>query len=44
MSYYRYFDIPKNVDVNKIDANYKNGVLYIIVPKKTSNQKQITIK
>jgi HSP20 family protein len=44
MSFYRYFSLPENSDINKVDANYKNGVLSIEVPKKTTVQKKITVK
>ena len=32
-SYYREFDLPDNVVIDKINAQYKNGELIIIVPK-----------
>ena len=32
-SYYREFDMPDNIVIDKINAQYKNGELIIIVPK-----------
>lgn len=37
--------LPKNIDANKIDATYRNGVLEIIVPKaEEMKPRQIEIK
>lgn len=46
MGYYRSFTLPKNVDTENIDAEYKNGVLNLKIPKKeiTGSQKLIEIK
>ena len=29
----RSFTLPKNVNANKIEANYKNGILEVVIPK-----------
>jgi HSP20 family protein len=46
-SFCRSFYIPENVDREKIEANYKDGVLYVGLPKKEEEKnkivKQITI-
>ena len=34
--------IPEGVDANKIEANFKKGVLTITLPKKASAQKPAT--
>jgi len=34
-SFHRAFNLPENkVDANKISANYKEGILHIVIPKK----------
>jgi HSP20 family protein len=33
-SFQRSFRIPESVELDKIKANYKNGILKIILPKK----------
>jgi HSP20 family protein len=38
-SFERYFRVPEGVDVDKIDANLKNGVLKVTLPKKAEAQK-----
>lgn len=46
-SFKRSFTLPENVDVNKIDANYKDGVLSLDVAKKEEVKpevKEIAIK
>ena len=46
-SFERTFNLPDNVDEDKIIAEYKNGILTIELPKKNqekNNLKQITIK
>ncbi len=46
-SFSRSFALPKNIKVDQIDANYKNGVLIISLPKKEEEAKlsrQISIK
>ena len=32
-SFKRSFTIPESVEINKIDASYLNGILYIYIPK-----------
>ena len=47
-SFYRSFFLPESIDENKIKANYKDGILYVIVGKKDIDKKRpsktITIK
>lgn len=43
-SFYRNIPIPGEVDTEKIEASFKNGVLNIIVPKKEAAQKGAKIK
>jgi HSP20 family protein len=38
-SFARSFGVPEGVDVNKIEANFKKGVLTITLPKKAEAQK-----
>jgi HSP20 family protein len=33
-SFYRSFQMPENIDEKKIDANYSNGILHVVVGKK----------
>ncbi len=41
----RRFEIPNNIDVEKIDAKYANGVLEIALPKLPERQpKEISVK
>ncbi|BBE30198.1 heat-shock protein Hsp20 [Tepiditoga spiralis] len=42
----RSFKLPENVDVEKIDANFENGILKLNIPKKEkqNNSKEIVIK
>lgn len=43
--YSRALDLPLNIDENKIEADYKNGVLEILVPKaEKAKAKSISIK
>ncbi|WP_345161381.1 Hsp20/alpha crystallin family protein [Nibribacter koreensis] len=46
-SFNRSFTLPDNVNADKIDAHYKNGVLELILPKKegttAANKKQVKI-
>ena len=39
-SFYRSFYLPDTVDENKIEANYKNGILHVMIAKKPGNQKK----
>jgi HSP20 family molecular chaperone IbpA len=46
-SFYQAFRLPGNVDTSKIDAEVKNGVLRIVVPKKPESKmkgKKIAIR
>jgi HSP20 family protein len=46
-SFQRIFQIPDGVDVDKIDANFKKGVLTVTLPKSAEAQKsekKITVK
>lgn len=36
--FYRIINIPQNVDANKIEANYKKGILWIKLPKYTTDE------
>ena len=38
-SFERSFDLPESVDAEKIEANFKKGVLTVILPKKAEAQK-----
>ena len=38
-SYQRSFQVPNDVDINKIEANFKNGVLTLNLPKSVEAQK-----
>ncbi|MET0945693.1 MAG: Hsp20/alpha crystallin family protein, partial [Flavobacterium sp.] len=40
-SFYRSFFLPDTIDENKIEANYKDGILHVIIPKK-DNKKKVT--
>lgn len=39
-SFYRSFNLPDYADENKIEANYKDGVLNVIIPKKPGDKKK----
>lgn len=46
-SFSRMFNLPDNVKDNEIDAEYKNGVLHLIIPKKepvVQSAKKVEIK
>ena len=46
-SFYRSFHLPEEISLEGIDASFKNGILRLILPKKTSeidNKKVIEIK
>ncbi len=38
-SFERYFSLPEGVDADKIEANFKKGVLTVTLPKKAEAQK-----
>ena len=40
-SFYRSFYLPDTVDENKIEANYKDGILKVIIAKKPGNGKKL---
>ena len=39
-SFYRSFYLPENVDENKIEASYKDGILHVTVSKKEGAKKK----
>ncbi len=39
-SFYRSFYLPDTVDENKIEANYKDGILKVVITKKPGNEKK----
>ena len=39
-SFYRSFSLPDYVDENKVDANYKDGILHVTVSKKEGAKKK----
>ncbi|MHA1378448.1 MAG: Hsp20/alpha crystallin family protein [Candidatus Helarchaeota archaeon] len=44
-SFYRQIILPEDVDAEKIDANLKNGILEVVIPKKEPEpKKKITVK
>lgn len=44
-SFYRSFTLPSNIDADKIEANFENGVLQISIPKtEISLGKQIPVR
>ena len=44
-SFVRAFNLPSNIDSNKVEADYENGVLHILLPKTAASQaKQIQIR
>src|SRR5699024_8540399 len=44
-SFQRSFTLPENIDADNISADYKNGILFIEIPKvETSNKRRISIK
>jgi HSP20 family protein len=44
-SFYRSFTLPSNIDSDKIEAHFENGVLKVSIPKKEkSSGKQIPVK
>ena len=44
-SFERRFTLPEDIDVEKVEANFKNGVLSITIPRRPEAQpRQIMIK
>jgi HSP20 family protein len=44
-SFYRSFTLPKNVDAEKISAEYKDGVLHVTLPKREEvKPKKVEVK
>jgi HSP20 family protein len=43
-SFSRSFSLPENIDINKIEAEYKNGILEIVLPKDEKNTLRTNIK
>ena len=43
-SFKRSFTLPDNVDATKIEANYKNGILEVVVPKDETKVIKTNIK
>jgi HSP20 family protein len=42
--YYRHFALPRNVNADKVDAHYENGVLKVVLPfKELPKPKKISI-
>ncbi|RTY94962.1 Hsp20/alpha crystallin family protein [Flavobacterium sp. GT3R68] len=39
-SFYRSFFLPESIDENKIDANYIDGILHVVVAKKLIDKKK----
>jgi HSP20 family protein len=39
-SFSRTFSLPETIDENKIEANYKDGILHVVVGKKDGVQKR----
>ena len=39
-SFYRSFYLPENIDENKVEANYKEGILHVIIAKKDGGKKK----
>lgn len=45
--FYRYFAVPNNADINKVETKYNNGVLFLTIPKNKlleNKGKEIQIK
>jgi HSP20 family protein len=43
-SFTRTFTVPDDVKMEKIEANYKDGVLHMVLPKKEEARKQAAMK
>ncbi len=39
-SFYRAFSLPETANENKIDANYKDGILHVVIEKKEGAKKR----
>jgi len=39
-SFSRTFNLPDTIDENKIEANYKDGILHVVIDKKEGTQKR----
>lgn len=39
-SFFRSFYLPENIDVNKIEATYKDGILHVTIAKKPGSEKK----
>jgi HSP20 family protein len=39
-SFSRSFTLPQGVDTSKVDINYSNGILQLIIPKRANSQKK----
>jgi HSP20 family protein len=39
-SFNRTFSLPETIDENKIEANYKDGILHVVVAKKEGAKKR----
>jgi len=39
-SFQRSFQVPNGIETDKIDANFKNGVLTVVLPKSAESQKR----
>jgi HSP20 family protein len=44
IGFYRTFDLPQDADVKNIEAEYKNGILKICMPRKKDNKKKNLVK
>ena len=43
-SFTRTFTVPDDVKMDKIEANYKDGILHMVLPKKEEAQKPLAMK
>jgi len=43
-SFYRYLTLPEEVIAEKADANFENGVLEVVIPKKVATKKGKAVK
>jgi HSP20 family molecular chaperone IbpA len=45
--FYRYFSLPESANVDKIEADYKDGILELVIPKtkkESKKEKEIKVK